>query len=166
MQCPRCSGSLRAKKHQHVEFNICGECRGIWVSGEQFQGLAVMVAAEGEVESSVKLTFQRRKALRPSKDNPMRMCPKCDFSMREFNYVYDSNVFLDRCEQCKGIWLDPNEIVDIAKHIQYNPKLDAFEKGLIHKYNLQKDEGGKELEWYDYLLTGAYIILRLLVFKH
>ena len=96
----------------------------------------------------------------------MRMCPTCDFAMREFNYAYDSNVFLDRCEQCKGIWLDPNEIVDIAKHIQYNPKLDAFGKGLVHKYNLQKDSGGKELEWYDYLLTGAYIILRLLVFKH
>ena len=166
MQCPRCSASLRAEKHQHVEFHICPTCRGIWVSGGQFQALTVMVAAEGEVESSVKLTFERRKALRPSKDNPMRMCPTCDFAMREFNYAYDSNVFLDRCEQCKGIWLDPNEIVDIAKHIQYNPKLDAFEKGLIHKYNLQKDEGGKELEWYDYLLTGAYIILRLLVFKH
>ncbi|MHC5100996.1 MAG: zf-TFIIB domain-containing protein [Planctomycetota bacterium] len=121
MQCPGCSASLRAEKHQHVEFHIC-----------QFQALTVMVAAEGEVESSVKLTFERRKALRPSNDNPMRMCPTCDFAMREFNYAYDSNVFLDRCEQCKGIWLDPNEIVDIAKHIQYNPKLDAFGKGLIH----------------------------------
>jgi hypothetical protein len=38
----------------------------------------------------VKLTFERRKALRPSKDNPMRMCPTCDFAMREFNYAYDS----------------------------------------------------------------------------
>ncbi|MHC4555383.1 MAG: TFIIB-type zinc ribbon-containing protein [Planctomycetota bacterium] len=90
MQCPRCSASLRAEKHQHVEFHICPTCRGIWVSGEQFQALTVMVAAEGDVESSVKLTFERRKALRPSKDNPMRMCPTCDFAMREFNYAYDS----------------------------------------------------------------------------
>ena len=167
MQCPRCSGSLRAEKHQHVEFNVCSACRGIWVSGEQFHGLAVLVAAEGQVESSVKLTFQPRKTLRPSKDNSVRICPKCDFAMREFNYAYDSNVFLDRCEQCKGIWLDPNEIIDIAKHIQYNPELDAIGKGLIHKCDLNKDRGGdEEMEWYDCLLTAAYIILRLLIFKH
>jgi Zn-finger nucleic acid-binding protein len=167
MQCPRCSGSLRAEKYQHVEFNVCSACRGIWVSGEQFQGLAVMVAAEGQVESSVKLTFQPRKALLPSNNNPVRICPKCDFAMQEFNYAYDSNVFLDRCEQCKGIWLDPNEIIDIAKHIQYNPELDAIGKGLIHQCNLNKDRGGdEEMEWYDYLLTAAYIILRVLVFKH
>jgi Zn-finger nucleic acid-binding protein len=166
MQCPRCSASLRAEKHQHVKFNVCSACRGIWVSGEQFQGLAVMVAAEGEVESSVKLTFQRRKALRPSKDNPMRMCPTCDFAMREFNYAYDSNVFLDRCEQCKGIWLDPNEIVDIAKHIQYNPEVSAFGGGLAKLVKMKKGSAEEDRQWYDYLLTVAYIILRLLVFKH
>ena len=164
MRCLRCSGSLRTEKHQHVEFNICSACRGIWVPGEQFHELAVLVAAEGEVESSVKLPFQPRKALRPSKDNPMRMCPKCDFAMREFNYAYDSNVFLERCERCKGIWLDPNEIVDIAKHIHYNPELDAVGKGLIHKCDLGKN-GEKEPEWYNYLIPAAFVILRLLIFK-
>jgi hypothetical protein len=38
---------------------------------------------------------------------------------------------------------------------------------LIHQCNLNKDRGGdEEMEWYDYLLTAAYIILRVLVFKH
>ncbi|MHC5001405.1 MAG: zf-TFIIB domain-containing protein [Planctomycetota bacterium] len=137
MRCLRCSGSLQTEKHQHVEFNICSACRGIWVSGEQFHGLAVLVAAEGEVESSVKLTFQPRKAL--------------------FNYAYDSNVFLDRCEQCKGIWLDPNEIIDIAKHIQYNPELDAIGKGLIYKCDLEKN-GEEEPEWYNYLIPAAFVL--------
>ena len=164
MQCPGCKSSLRRETHQYVEFGICGECRGIWVSGEQFHGLAVLVAAEGEVESSVKLTFQPRKALRPSKNNSVRICPKCDFAMREFNYAYDSNVFLDRCEQCKGIWLDPNEIIDIAKHIQYNPELDAIGKGLIYKCDLEKI-GEEEPEWYNYLIPAAFVILRLLIFK-
>ena len=130
MQCPRCKGSLRAEKHEYVEFDICMYCRGIWVSGEQFRALAVKVATEGQVESSIKLTFQARKVLRAGEDNPVKICPKCTLAMREFNYAYDSNVFLDQCEQCKGIWLDPNEIIDIAKHIQYNPEADAFARSL------------------------------------
>ncbi|MHC4386866.1 MAG: TFIIB-type zinc ribbon-containing protein, partial [Planctomycetota bacterium] len=69
MQCPVCKSSLRRETHQYIEFDICGDCRGIWVSGEQFHKLAVLVASEGQVESSAKLTFKPRKALKPHPDN-------------------------------------------------------------------------------------------------
>lgn len=160
MQCPGCKGVLRREKHQHVEFDICRDCRGIWVSGEQCHRLAVLVATEGQVESSAKLTFQPQKALCPSKDNPVRVCPECTLAMREFNYAYDSNVFLDRCEKCKGIWLDPNEIIDIAKHIQYNPEVDAVARDLI-KNDAEDEDTGKLV----IIIGAALMILRLLVFR-
>ena len=139
MQCPGCKGTLRREKYQYVEFDICNDCRGIWVSGEQFHKLAVLVAAEGQVESSAKLTFKPRNVLRPEEDDPVRICPQCTLAMREFNYAYDSNIFLDRCEKCKGIWLDPNEIIDIAKHIQYNPEVEALAKSFLDfKRNLSE----------------------------
>ena len=159
MQCPDCKDSLRREKHQHVEFDICSDCRGIWVSGKQFHALAVLVAAEGQVQSSAKLTFQPRKALRPGPDNPVRVCPQCTLAMREFNYAYDSNVFLDRCEKCKGIWLDPNEIIDIAKHIQYNPELDAAARYLI------KDDADEDAGKLAIMIGAVLTILRLLVFR-
>jgi Zn-finger nucleic acid-binding protein len=152
---------LRREKHWHVAFDVCPTCRGIWVSGEQFHALAVLVAAEGQVQSSAKLTFQPRKALRPHPDNPARVCPHCSLAMREFNYAYDSNIFLDRCEQCRGLWLDPNEIIDIAKHIQYNPDVDAAARDLVKGM----DTGDGDEPW-GYLLAGAALtILRLLVFR-
>ena len=159
MQCPVCKSSLRTETHQYVEFNICGGCRGIWVSGEQFHKLAVLVTSEGQVESSAKLTFKPRKALQPHPDNPVRVCPVCTLAMREFNYAYDSNIFLDRCEQCKGIWLDPNEIIDIAKHIQYNPKVDAAARGLL------KDTAAEDAAKIGLAIFLAIEIIRLLVFK-
>jgi len=78
MRCPGCKGLMRAEKHQHVEFDICPECRG-WVSGEQFHALAVNVAAYGQVESSVKLTFQPRKVMR---------CPKIRHSKGISAFIY------------------------------------------------------------------------------
>jgi Zn-finger nucleic acid-binding protein len=164
MQCPRCKGSLCAEKYQHAEFNICSGCRGIWTSGGQFRGLAVLVSTDEGVESSEKLTFKARNSLRPGQNNVVRICPECDLVMREFNYAYDSNVFLDRCEQCEGIWLDPNEIIDIAKHIKYNPKLHAVGSQLAALVK-KNDDDSEEMEWYGYLLTAAFVILRLLIFK-
>ena len=162
MQCPVCKSLLRREKVQYVEFDICGDCCGIWVSGEQFRALAAKVAADGQVQSSAKLSFEPRKVITLSADNPAaRNCPKCREPMREFNYAYDSNVFLDRCGQCKGIWLDPNEIIDIAAHIQYNPKIDAIGKGLVDGNSAAEED----LEWYELLLQAAFVLARVVIFR-
>ncbi|MHC4292152.1 MAG: zf-TFIIB domain-containing protein [Planctomycetota bacterium] len=159
MRCPGCHSSLRREKYQHVAFDICPDCRGIWVSGEQFHALAVNVAVDGQVESSAKLTFKPRKALKPGPDNPVRVCPQCTLAMREFNYAYDSNIFLDRCGKCKGIWLDPNEIIDIAKHIQYNPEMVAAARSMI------KNEDADDQAMLYTVIMAIFIIIRLLILK-
>lgn len=160
MRCPICKGLLRAEKHDYVEFHICTACRGIWVAGEQFRALAMRVASEGQVPSSAKLTFRPRQVLKPSADNPPRQCPVCRKPMQEFNYACDSNIFLDRCRQCRGIWLDPNEIIDIAAHIQYNPDVDAVGRLLIKDKEDQNDA-----QWLYMLAAAALAILRALIFK-
>ena len=163
MLCPDCKGTLRQEKYQYVTFDICPDCRGIWVSGEQFHQLAVLVASEGQVESNAKLTFKPRKVLPvlPENEGLGKKCPQCDVAMKEFNYAYDSNIFLDRCPECKGIWLDPNEIIDIAKHIQYNPDVDVVARELIRNSN-SADEDAAKLA----IVIGAVLtILRLLVFR-
>lgn len=34
-------------------------------------------------------------------------CPKCGSDLEEINY---QNVMIDRCNECKGIWLDAGEL--------------------------------------------------------
>ena len=97
----------------------------------------------------------------PESEALARKCPQCYIAMKEFNYAYDSNVFLDRCEKCKGIWLDPNEIIDIAKHIQYNPDVDVVARELIRNSNSADEDAGKLA-----MIVGAvYVILRFLIFR-
>jgi Zn-finger nucleic acid-binding protein len=163
MQCPACKVSLRHHKHTSIEFDICPQCRGIHVAGHQLHALAVNVAADGQVRSDAKLTFKPRTVLRPLPDkNLARMCPECGQAMKEFNYAYDSNVFLDRCDRCRGIWLDPNEIIDIAKHIQYNPDVDAVARSII-----KKDETSENDDAFIYAIAVLIVtILRVLIFRH
>ena len=40
-------------------------------------------------------------------------CPKCDGRLMEIDYDL---VKVDRCEKCKGVWLDAGELEQLTKH--------------------------------------------------
>ncbi|MFA5928007.1 MAG: zf-TFIIB domain-containing protein [Candidatus Margulisiibacteriota bacterium] len=42
-----------------------------------------------------------------------RACPKCDGHLKNIN-IHD-RIFIDKCEKCKGIWLDHGEFDDVLK---------------------------------------------------
>ena len=41
------------------------------------------------------------------KENHWMKCPKCGSDLQEINY---QNVVIDRCIECRGIWLDMGEL--------------------------------------------------------
>ena len=90
------------------------------------------------------------------------LCPDCRKPLREFNYAYDSNIFLDRCDTCQGIWMDKNEIMQIAQHIQYDPDAEAAGRAIL---NMGKEplEGCETRV--NIVLQVAALILRLLIFR-
>ncbi|HIJ66107.1 MAG TPA: rhomboid family intramembrane serine protease [Candidatus Hydrogenedentes bacterium] len=55
--------------------------------------------------------------------------------MRKFNYAYDSNVILDRCPSCSGIWADGGEIYRLASYNKGHPKLDALGASIVEHEN-------------------------------
>lgn len=50
--------------------------------------------------------------------------------MRRFNYSYDSNVFLDKCPDCGGVWTDGGEARLIAGYLKENPQATAIGREL------------------------------------
>ena len=162
MQCPMCSVSLRREKYEYVVFDLCPQCRGIWVEGEHFRSLAVRVAAEGDVRSSAKVLFKPRAILTPEADNRIKICPHCHTSMRMFNYAYDSNIFLDRCDTCMGFWLDPDEIFKVAAHLQYNPEANALGRSILDMQGMVERETARAEGWLNLIM----IFLRVLIFRY
>jgi Zn-finger nucleic acid-binding protein len=55
-----------------------------------------------------------------------RLCPRCRKPMRKFNFAYDSNIILDRCPSCGGIWADRGEVFQMATYIKGNPRLNRL----------------------------------------
>jgi Zn-finger nucleic acid-binding protein len=78
--------------------------------------------------------------------------------MRRFNYAYDSNIYLDRCPACDGLWLDGGEIEQIARHVQVDPDVMIAGKGLLDLHGAA-DRAEKEMSRYT---MAIYYILDLL----
>jgi hypothetical protein len=60
-----------------------------------------------------KLDKEREAELKlHSKDTHWMKCPKCGGDLEEINY---KSTMIDRCPQCKGIWLDHGELELVVK---------------------------------------------------
>ena len=52
------------------------------------------------------------------------------YQLKKINYLADSNVILDKCPACQGIWADGGEAKAIAEHLKVNPKIEEFAAAL------------------------------------
>jgi len=116
MQCPVCSSALGTQLYAGQTVDVCATCRGVWCdSGELGNVVDALVDA-----NKVPDAESARVAARQRSDNDPRVkpCPRCRETTDSFNFAYDSNIFLNRCNACDGIWLDGGEIRSVAQFIK------------------------------------------------
>ena len=85
--------------------------------------------------------------------NPYRLnetgleCPECGKPMRKLNYAYNSNVIVDKCSSCDGIWFEKGEIQKVAEFSKYcglsKSMKEDFEK--IKAIYDKHGEGGEDI---------------------
>ena len=112
MDCPRCNTQLHTDEYEGVLIKACGICKGEWLddgelntsvqqSEEHFP--AEMVAGMDAINENI---FQIQET-----DNSVLRCPICENqALTRYNYASSSGVLLDKCENCKGVWLDKEEL--------------------------------------------------------
>lgn len=150
--CPRCNGSLITNSSEAVDFEVCGDCGGIWLDADELRVLAGKARSEAENcndDNSNGLSDLPSDEAgngdeTPSGDVGAMKCPKCtDSSLKAFVYAMDSGIELDRCHKCSGLWLDKNELEQIAAYMIKSdncPMAQAFmarkkEEGFLSRYS-------------------------------
>jgi Zn-finger nucleic acid-binding protein len=135
MNCPKCNIPLNNIQYEYQDLDTCKKCGGVWFDkGELLAVVDSMILKFKVDDQSVKEVFKGSSGIRELQQNN-RTCPKCHVGMRTFNYCHDSNVFLDKCSSCEGIWADRGELKAVAQHIKGNPTMDNYAKALIHTLN-------------------------------
>ncbi len=111
--CPRCQEPLTQLAGPDVSFGRCIRCGGLWAGSDALGVLMRMSDAALEDLFDTE-AFQADQA-HTFQGGDRRGCPRCREPMDNYQFDYDSGIYLDACTQ-HGIWLDGGELLLVRRH--------------------------------------------------
>lgn len=151
MKCPVCSYRLRQVKSKNVVVDVCTHCSGVWFDSGELQVFLRELVKRPDIAPKKTNLFEPLEVRRIDRSAAeIRLCPKCELVMKTINYAYDSNVFIDKCPQCEGIWTDGGEVRQLAGHLKEDPRASVIGQDIVRHHEHVKELG----EWAD--LAGAF----------
>ncbi len=140
MNCPRDREELQPSTYEgHITVHTCPGCGGIWLDKGELEEIEEIVGHDYTSELSripdfIGNAFEMARQLN-SRDIS---CPACGTLTESAEYAYCSQVVIDRCPKCGGIWLDKKELEAIEVFYEKSRKESrklrlSFLKGLPRK---------------------------------
>ena len=113
MLCPVCKVNLETAIFYGVEVDYCPRCLGFWLE----EGELTLTKDHKDrnlrwLDIDLWKDPEKFKVVRKEKE-----CPVCRLPLYEVNYG-DSEIKIDLCNVCRGIWLDRGEFKKIIKYLR------------------------------------------------
>ena len=109
LSCPHCRHHLLEPiRYKDVELDACAHCGGLWFDRNELDKVIHNYDPNYHREGSIVET------LGPKVDESKKRCPHCKDSLETYQFEKDSDLKIDICHSCQGIWLDKGEL-DKAK---------------------------------------------------
>lgn len=136
MLCPNCQKPLHYYNYHNIIVDICSSCGGLWFDTQELPAYMETFSKIHEFPplTLTEVTQKAQNIYTLAEQN--KNCPQCRLPMNKFNYAYNSNIFLDRCLHCQGIWADRNEITKLVRFNQGHPLINKLAKAMAGE---QKD---------------------------
>jgi Zn-finger nucleic acid-binding protein len=115
MNCPRDGATLRTATTRGVRYRRCPTCSGNWIPNDKLRVLKDS-AARGEYRWIDLDLWKDREKFRAGRQEKL-VCPKDRQAMVTVRYG-ESNVRVDVCAKCAGVWLDASDYTKIAKYLE------------------------------------------------
>lgn len=119
MKCPKCLAELEEFYPQDASLSRCFFCHGFWFDKNDFK----KVIDEYDKDLAWMHFDLWREKEKLGAVQGKRLCPRCEKAMVVLKYA-NSEVEIDFCATCGGVWLDSGEFTKIV---------DFFEKALLKK---------------------------------
>ena len=126
MKCPKCCNvELSVKEVEGVNVQLCPSCSGIFLHKGELQKIAHHTAGDIEYSSLANLDTSTISEL---------SCPICETEkMVNINFASYSDVIMQYCRKCSGIWLEKGELAQINAEID---KLNHDEEPWEHSFKV------------------------------
>lgn len=112
MKCPKDETTLATVDYEGaVQVDRCPTCRGMWLD----QGELEQIERTKERDYTAELRelpdlVDKAYAMASQSAAPPLDCPNCGRTMERREHAYCSQILIDVCPQCHGVWLDADEI--------------------------------------------------------
>lgn len=112
MKCPRDGSELQAKIYEaNIEIEKCHICDGVFLDAGKLE----LIQETHEHDYSEQLSQMPNLIgmayhLAHEKNLEAVACPNCGGECERREYAYCSQVMIDKCLSCHGIWLDHGEL--------------------------------------------------------
>ena len=115
MQCPDDSTALdRVSYEGDVAVDQCGSCGGIWLDRGELEAIQDICEKDYSSElSAIPNYFDKSYEMALAKSEEIWACPKCQRDMEKREYAYCSQIMIDVCPSCRGVWLHKDEISEL-----------------------------------------------------
>ena len=114
MNCPNDGTLLSQLSYEgDVEVDVCRQCRGIWLDHGELE--RIQETLEHDYSEDLKNIPDRAiKAYEMARQLGAgaleRQCPRCARALRKEEYGFCSQIIIDVCSECRGVWLDTGEL--------------------------------------------------------
>ncbi len=131
MNCPFCNTNLREHKYHNLEIDNCDGCGGFWFDENELTEFMDLFLKKRPDVPFDKIKADKKTMNPQEVIEDARSCPRCNIFMKKINYCQHSNVILDSCSSCNGVWVDGNEVFKLAVYLKGNPDTADYGKSII-----------------------------------
>lgn len=104
--CPLCHRTMETVNISGIEIDFCRNgCKGVWFDNYELVKLDELHEGQGPVLEEIL-------SAAPTDDTRSEklICPHCDIPLKRRRYRAGSNIEIDNCYSCNGIFLDSGEL--------------------------------------------------------
>ncbi|GEM_PF-2199596 len=110
--CPVCWEMLEVISIGQVEIDLCGSCGGLWCDSKELKQLEKTNSDQFEPVSRLRCSCEIDDGGRESRT---LICPVCSAPLSAYRHRKAPEVWLDRCTEGCGTWLDGGELLQIMQ---------------------------------------------------
>ena len=166
--CPACSAKLNLYTIFRTKFEGCPKCKGVFLDKNELR----MLKDRATKGSWNTLRWMDDEVEAIDKANVMpsnRSCPKCKEVSLVSGSFGDSKILVDWCPQCKGTWLDRDELQSIIELLRskLNQLSSTEMKKLVYQEIKEIWDGpeGKIAEILD-AKAAIWALINITIFEH
>jgi len=162
MNCPKCQIALETRDVEQVELNRCLTCKGHWFDDQELRKVKDKAATDLNWMDFELWKYPQR--FRASLAE--YFCPRCDKAMVAVEYD-DTEIEVDFCTECQGIWLDRWEfekiVAALTEELLTMTRSEYVEATIEEAKEILSGPESFISEWRDFFTVLRMLQYRLLV---